>query len=134
MTQIQFCFQWDAEQIRVLTSLRKRKLAGMELLSSPRYDASLGSPASPAQAALMEHELISTQEVRLEVMAGKRSRELKEKAGGARAKRGVCCLVGKGCLVTGSGRTHFKCLQCGGKAGSYYHAFCFARQHTCSLR
>ena len=118
----------------MLPSLRKRKTAGMELFGSPRYEASLGSPASPAHAALMEHELMSTQEVRMEVMAGKRSREHKAKAGGVSAKRGICCLVGKGCTVSGSQKTMFKCLQCGGKTGAFYHASCFHLKHKCSLR
>jgi hypothetical protein len=106
----------------------------MELFGSPRYEASLGSPVSPAHAALMEHELISTQEVRMEAMAGKRSRDDKAKAGGYRAKRGKCCLVGKGCTVSGDPRTKFICLQCGGKTGAFYHALCFHLKHKCSLR
>ena len=119
--------------MRVLKPLRQRKTAGMELLNSPRYEASLASPGSPAQAALMEHELISTQEVRMEVMAAKRSREHKTKAGGASQKRHLLP-GGQGLHGGGLRRTMFKCMQCGGKAGGFYHAICFARKHKCSLR
>ena len=120
--------------MRELKPLRQRKTTGMELFNSPRYEGSLGSPGDPAHAALMEHEFISLQEVRVELMASKRSREDKNKAGGASARRGPCCRVGKGCTVAGSEKVMFKCMQCGGKQGAFYHATCFARQHTCSLR
>ena len=84
--------------MRVLKPLRRRLTAGMELANSPRYESSLASPGSPAQAVLMEHELVSTQEVRKEVMAQKRASDARSdaQAGGKRAKRGTCCMVGKG--------------------------------------
>jgi hypothetical protein len=121
--------------MRVLKPLRQRLTAGMELANSPRYESSLASPGSPAQAVLMKHELISLQEVRKEAMSRKRSDDARSdaQAGGKQAKRGKCCMVGKGRTVAGSEMTTYKCMQCGGKAGAFFHAFCFARRHKCSL-
>ena len=123
-SQVNFCLRWINETLDVAKPLRRRLSAGMQMGVSGLFRNQLIDPSSCGeQARRPQHELIDMHRVAAQAAQHQGG------TGRVRANTSICAYAD--CREE-TKRAKYKCLQCKGGEGSFYHVSCFFKCHQCT--